>query len=343
MQTDIIIQTLSFVTAEEEEGEEPLSIMMEGDGGGETPPEWNVKRCLKATKMPASMSAFVLLLLMGLLLGIISLCSSVSDGLLRDQRQQVLRLSEYTRDEARDPNYKIRIVFIGDSTMRYLFLTVFHILSGTNPQEWATCRHECPWNEKTFKSWPQFYELTSTDMFCDCVREHPCCERIIENRYASVGKYQLTYLQLFGDLNLKGNWLPGFADSMRRPHSKYTYSWQVNAIKKNVSVLGTERYDVLLWNLGHHNCSGRSINDLQQSFVNLARRPIFMKTIGVDPCKITPDNAKEIFDTNRSWKVINFWDQSVHLDGKSNWLLASDLLAQLNIADYSKRLGKSAR
>ena len=68
-----------------------------------------------------------------------------------------------------------------------------------------------------------------------------------------------------------------------------------------------------------------------------------MKTIGVDPCKITPDNAKEIFDTNRSWKVINFWDQSVHLDGKSNWLLASDLLAQLNIADYSKRLGKSAR
>lgn len=68
-----------------------------------------------------------------------------------------------------------------------------------------------------------------------------------------------------------------------------------------------------------------------------------MKTIGATPCKIIPYDTKEIFDTNRNWTRMNFWDRAVHLDGKSNWQLASDLLAQLNMTDHLDRLDQDAK
>lgn len=164
-------------------------------------------------------------------------------------------------------------------------------------------------------------------MFCDCVREHPCCSRIIENRYLTVPGYTLTYLQLFGDMLLKGNWLPGDHDHLRMPHLTYAPRWILN-VSDILIPLGNVTQDVLVWNMGHHRCDG-SLDLLGGQLLTAAKRTIFSTTIGLDPCRRVPSNAKEVFNTSDRYDASDFWDGRVHLNGDKNWILARRLLMQI--------------
>lgn len=222
----------------------------------------------------------------------------------------------------------MHVLFVGDSTIRYLFLTLVAFLSGeTSHGSWKRCTRRCAWHEGTYSSWPEFYRDTSRLTFCDCVREHPCCDKIVENRYVTVEGHALTYLQLFGDLRLKGNWLPGDSDQLRRPHLRYAPRWIVNVSQASIP-LGNVTQDVLVWNMGHHRCDN-SLDFLGAQLSAVARRTIFSTTIGLHPCKKVPSNAKEVFNTTDHYVAADFWDGRVHLNGDKNWVLARRLWKQI--------------
>ena len=190
------------------------------------------------------------------------------------------------------------------------------------------CTQTCHWNERTFESWSQFYNETSKHMFCDCVRAHPCCGRILENRFAKVKQHQLTYLQLFGDIKVKGNWRLGDSDVLRQPHSVYKPLFS-GSIAENVPLL-VRNPDKIIWNLGHHACHKPKILQVQREVETLANQSIFLRTIGLRPCLFQP-NHTDIIDSQLGWSKHDFWDGTIHLKGQGNWNLAVKVLKHIGI------------
>ena len=103
-----------------------------------------------------------------------------------------------------------RIVFMGDSTIRYLYLTVVsmarsQVEHGT-VSTWLRCEKRCFWNEKTWDGWDEFYQGTSghnatqaNGTFCDCYRKQGVwpTNEMMENRFSvGAGGIHLDYLQL---------------------------------------------------------------------------------------------------------------------------------------------------
>ena len=116
-------------------------------------------------------------------------------------------------------------VFIGDSTVRYFFLTLILVLRGSKI-DWIGCKLECPWNERTYRDWGHFYNSTSSgslEIHCDCFRNGTRLEEITENRYTTIGNDSFVYLQMFGH-NIGGVWRRGFDDTLRLPREEYHHN-----------------------------------------------------------------------------------------------------------------------
>ena len=135
---------------------------------------------------------------------------------------------------------------------------------------------------------------------------------------------ELDYFQLFGDMIIKGNWLHGDDDELRRPHATYSARWNVNV--HNLSTV-VQPYDILLWNMGHHRCEqAKKLDSVHIALHSLAERVVFITTTGLNPCKTTPSKA-DIFNTGmfNFNKQTNYWDNGVHLNGLENLKLATGL------------------
>lgn len=227
----------------------------------------------------------------------------------------------------------MRVIFVGDSTVRYLYLSL--ILSLTqNATDWGGCERHCPWNERTFSNWTDFYALTSKNMFCDCVRVGCCRKGVVENRYATVRGNALDFFQFFGDMTVKGNWVPGEDDTLRRPHATYSPRWHVHV--NNLSDVVAEPYDLAVWNMGHHRCGPAAEFDAVHAALHrVAKRVVFMTTIGLRPCRVTPSRAA-LFDTAafHFTRKTNYWDR-MHLNGLENLKLATALWHRLLAPTFS--------
>ena len=221
----------------------------------------------------------------------------------------------------------MNVVFVGDSTVRYLFLAVVHLLRG-NLVDWSHCRRECFWNERTYRSWVEYYNHSTTNgMWCDCVRES-CCVNTHENWFATTPIGSMTYLQVYKGAKIKGRWLPGRPDAYRMPYTHYKPNWVYSMGEYGRVVPGI--IDNLIWNIGWHECL--NVTRLQQLHDNLrrnARHVIFLRTIGLArPCAYTPHTA-DIFGDYPAWTTSSFWDNNTHLNGPELHEVASTLVRRV--------------
>ena len=232
----------------------------------------------------------------------------------------------------------MKITLIGDSTIRYLYLTIVTLMSSNNTltrDAFMHCKRECAWNEKTFNSWPHYFHATTpSNMFCDCHRSgnKPESWLIVENRYATVLEHEINYLLLFKEPIFKGNWLPGQSDKYRFPHENYTVQWRLPP--ENITTILGSRQDIILWNMGLHRCD-KSIPSLHEIISRAANRTIFLTNIGNPVCKVHPGNTTEVYFVNQDRKRSDYWDRGTHLNGRANWMLANNLLDYIDINSTS--------
>ena len=163
-----------------------------------------------------------------------------------------------------------RILFLGDSTIRYLYLTVVNMAwlpSERASADWAFCSKSCFWNERTWPSWEAYYRGTSlvaNHSFCDCYRADGAYSpaEICENRYNRLPGAQvwLDYLQLL-DLSepLRGSWWPGESDEHRRVHSVFAPRWALHLAIAARTLIGELRPSAIVVNLGHHLSRGQPL------------------------------------------------------------------------------------
>jgi len=240
----------------------------------------------------------------------------------------VLELSQGALAAAR-PAPIMKVVFIGDSTVRYLFLAVVHLLRKPTDTTVlnSTCTHHCFWNERSYGgSWATFYNDTSTDMWCDCARVGRSMQ---ENRFVKVRGVQLIYLQMFKRREISGEWLPGHPDSERRPHPTYTASWTLNV--KDAGLVAGPNISLVVWNIGHHQCLSPDVlqtvhNDL---LARVGRQVVFLKTMGTanKDCKSSPPNG-ETFEDYPTFTNESYWDGRTHLNADPIRYIATRLIAR---------------
>lgn len=178
-------------------------------------------------------------------------------------------------------------------------------------------------------------------MFCDCFRSGTvaCCSHNLENRYAVVPhRLAMDYMVLFGDWRVSGVWKPGDDDALRRPHDEYAPKWSID-VRRSFNVNVT--YDVILWNVGHHSC--RDVSRLDATHAALQRaapRVVFLTTIGLRPCPLTP-SVGDVFNTSAlSFNRDDFWDHKTHLHGEGNRRLATRMAKLLNLSTYTLLLAR---
>ena len=95
-------------------------------------------------------------------------------------------------------------LFIGDSLMRYFFLSLILILRNTQ-FDFQNCHKNCPWFKQTYdengnmtysESWAYYYKETSSkllNMTCNCCRTGRNFHQMIENRCAFVDGEPFVY------------------------------------------------------------------------------------------------------------------------------------------------------
>ena len=247
-------------------------------------------------------------------------------------RQNQLDITKTTslRTAHLPPNEKsenLNIVFLGDSTVRYLFIGMVLLLR-KRKIDW-NCENECCFNEHTFKDWPTFYNWsTKNDFWCDCVRV-VCCRRTSENWYATTPYGSFSYLQVYLDQEIRGRWLPGQPDSERLPRhkSKYEWSWSYHMSDFHKVVPGP--IDTIVWNIGFHEClNATTLQAIHEQLERRAKRVIFLRTLGWKPCITTPLRS-EIFDDYPVADPTIFWDTHSHLKGPISHFVATRLLSVL--------------
>ena len=268
------------------------------------------------------------------------------------------------------------VFFIGDSTVRYLYLTVALLLRGG--VDWRGCRacggsdcgssETCPWNERSYGSWPSFFVESSAAVggHCDCARSSTwctcahrtesgscctakCCDEVLENRYLEhEAGGSLSYLQLLSGHGLAGRWLPGDPDAWRRPHRidpQHARRWTCDTTRlEDCAALAATPRDatVVVWNVGHWRFGApvpdAELRAIHASLRKVAAHVVFITTIGLHPpAQHVPDSV-HFFNTSRSWQDVpassrwthdSFWDRKVHLHGAENRQLALDLLRHI--------------
>lgn len=244
----------------------------------------------------------------------------------------------------------VSLVSIGDSTVRYLFLSLVLYLRHA-VVDWQYCARDCPWNEKTWgnvgnetnvtysEQWERFYNGTSNEileMFCDCYRKD---RLMMENRYANVHGHALSYYQLFSKDFIVGTWEPGASDNLRSPHDSYMPAWRRHVW--NVSYSFDGDVDAIIWDKGHHQCGKSSyLQKIHDGLVSKAKNVFFLETIGLNACKSTPSRA-QIFRTGYNWSSSDFWDGKIHLNGIPNMFLSYKLVLFLLDRNIDISVGKA--
>lgn len=120
------------------------------------------------------------------------------------------------------------VVLIGDSRVRYQYLSLAHLLA---TGAWPRCMDDSPWeedcmfvNERRSTAWTQFYEHTNlllnaanASERCDCCRDFAGCETR-ENRFFAADRMRVTYLQSFRDaIQLSPGFVPAVAPTPCQP------------------------------------------------------------------------------------------------------------------------------
>jgi len=153
------------------------------------------------------------------------------------------------------------IVFLGDSTLRYLYLTLInlgHAPSADVAAAWLHCRERCFWNEHSWPSWSEYYSGTSLSdgrhrNLCDCYRGQGWPTDMMENRYNAIGGTSMAYLQMLNARGpIRGTWWPGDPDELRMPHSSWAPRWELQFEVLCRTLLPQLQPSVIVVNVGHH-------------------------------------------------------------------------------------------
>ena len=160
------------------------------------------------------------------------------------------------------------IVMIGDSLMRYQYLSLVHLVELNHFYENRNETNNI-FFVPTWKNWFDYYNA-STAMFgpnehCDCFRASgrllDVYQTTVENRFYSnfERNISITYLNYFGDyMPVHGHWRPGNNDSdtLRSPHQRsipllWSYA-NVTETIVNIAAKLSPKPSVLLLNAGFH-------------------------------------------------------------------------------------------
>ena len=172
-----------------------------------------------------------------------------------------------------EPPRDAHIVFLGDSTIRYLYIAL--AFAWRHGHELRQIDYI---EEPGGFDWRAFYDNSSALLadWCDCYRTH-CCKAhhpVMENRFLRNLSHgaKVTYLQLFGrEVPMRGSWWPGLPDSDRTVHSSWAPKWSMPFTKTIHTLLQLLRPTVVVINLGHHLHTPLHAQELQSMGDSFAR------------------------------------------------------------------------
>lgn len=251
---------------------------------------------------------------------------------------------------------------MGDSTLRYLYLTAVELCAKHSLTPWGGCKTRCFFNERTWRStpnqsaWDAFFVGTSSGGFCDCHRGRGSFDlpHTTENRYheACAGS-RLSFLLAYRPQDgMRGTWWPGQPDSLRRgPYPSYRPAWTLGFEKAALDFVRALKPSVVVLNVGHHLFPLRHAQGYDEAAVlALYRRlrdalaPTGVRVVWVstiqqrdelpmyDEAALAGRVWPEVFNTSEATARYGrhaFWDGSMHLQLPGNVELATGLLAQL--------------
>ena len=157
-----------------------------------------------------------------------------------------------------------RIVFIGDSTIRYAYLGLVYALRRR--------RENCDFihtgaHEHRYKTWTEFFNHTVDDLapheVCDCFRgmaSGTFATHAVENRYFTLDAHNLSvaYLSWYGNKKMRGYWWPGTPLPSSHPlplkvSNGYKFAWEMNWLRAHVQLLTALRpTTVVMSGATHH-------------------------------------------------------------------------------------------
>jgi len=260
------------------------------------------------------------------------------------------------------------ILFLGESTLRYLYLTVLNLLqtsaSDNVPAAWQGCQQRCFWNEHTWPSWADFFDGTSIGdaNFCDCYRAQGRLNysETMENRYNHVGRTKFAFVSFYGirDLPTFGTWRVGDPDTLRKPHATWAPRWEMQIDELCRTLLPSLRPSVILVNFGHHLAANVPLlspykdAELDEMYARIAR-PLHAITpnvvwtttivnhqfdyhsVGVRREQaLVGRHFNHVFNASESigsMTTEHFIDKYIHLKAHGNALLACRLTAYLDL------------
>ena len=157
-----------------------------------------------------------------------------------------------------------RIVFIGDSTIRYAYLGLVYALKRR--------RENCDFihtgaHEHRYKTWTEFFNHTVDDLapheVCDCYRgmaSGTFATHAVENRYFTLDAHNISvaYLSWYGNKLMRGYWWPGTPLPSSHPlplrvSNGYKFAWEMNWLRAHVQLLAALRpTTVVMSGAAHH-------------------------------------------------------------------------------------------
>ena len=261
-----------------------------------------------------------------------------------------------------------RILFLGDSTLRYLYLTLVNAGALAGPSAasgWATCTRLCFWNEQTWPSWHEYYQGTSlaNGSHCDCYRSQPSGaynpQSIIENRYNQVGGAHFDYLQLLDVAEpLQGTWWPGDGDELRAVHRAFAPRWALQLEIACRTVIAALRPTAIVVNIGHHLARGRTLlasrdeSSLRRVYerlatslsavtpnvlwvTSIANHGLHARGLQLEH-RLVREYFPQVINTSEWLAGLrgtgHFWDGNIHLQIHNNLALACGLMRRLHRA-----------
>lgn len=236
-----------------------------------------------------------------------------------------------------------RILFIGDSTVRYFYLSLAllierirvdwgacsicwipdaaqaHTLAAPNASINATarCGSRCPWNEKSYPSWDMFYNETTAlfggRMLCDCHRDRNENRFLATKAGGSLSFLSLTRSNYFGNYQVSGEELPAYGHgSHGRSFESQRWRCDIAHLEKCIFTKRL-RPDLIVWNIGVWRAgkllSAAEFMRIHSSLERVSPRVVFMSTIARQaaqraPLQLPANKSIEVFNTSRNWR----WD-----------------------------------
>lgn len=261
------------------------------------------------------------------------------------------------------------LLLIGDSTMRYLYLTLVELLADGPVRSWNGCTQQCFFNERTWinsttrkASWESFFVGTAAKGrgFCDCSRGEGSFNlpNTMENRYhEACSGVRLSFLLLYRPVDgLRGTWWPGGPNEARRgPHLRFEPAWKLSLDVVGRALFPALKPSIVFINAGHHLYPLRTNQGYDEdSTLELYRR--VHAGLSTDGARIvwvsTIQHRDEFPRYDEAWlarrafgkDVLNssevtaaygrdaFWDRSMHLNLRGNVELACALVRMVNAA-----------